>query len=225
MVDTRARDLPGRGAIGIVNTIEIGEWGDINQDGNLDIVVDYGYMGRAADVQRQTHIWQIEQDGQLVDLTAEIYDTYHLVPSNIQDLNDDGVLELYVEDNRGEWYPKGHAYISSFKIYAWQGDQVQDISASFLDWYDERILEDSESIKDSYDDEIDFSVLEEVLGKAFRLLLDYENSGRRDEGWAVYWELADPENWEHIGQPLAEYLNEWREHHKAQYEAGEPFSQ
>jgi hypothetical protein len=224
LLDTRSDDLPGLWSIEIVSFMDVEEWGDLNQDGIPDIVVYYSFGGNSAQGQQQVHLWQVDASGKMVDLTAPIYEYHRLTPQyTIEDMNDDGILEIYVVDNRGEWYGRGHTYILSFKIYAWQGDQVDDVSDEFKDRYDRRIAEVKKLIEGTYADWIDYDDAEIMLQEAFRLLLDYENSGRYDEGWQVYWELTNPENWCCLRSGLVEYLAGIRECHRAQYEAGERF--
>jgi len=226
LLDSRSDDLPGLWAIGHIHSvITEEEWRDLNRDGRPDLVVYYGYPGTAWVVRRQVHVWQIERSGEVVDLTAPIYEDYRLIPQYaIEDINDDGVLELWVGDYRGELYGSGHVLgVSSFKIYAWQGDRVYDVSDGFLDLYHEPIAKHREYVESTYGVEMDERTAEVVLTQAFGLLIDYENSGRRDEGWQAYWELTDPEHWSFSSPEASEIITTRRELHRVQYEAGEPF--
>jgi hypothetical protein len=66
---------------------------------------------------------------------------------------------------------------------------------------------------------------QDVLGKALTALLAHDASGRRDEGWALFWQLSDPVNWAGEAVPgLLDWLNRIREHLRGQYERGEPFA-
>lgn len=216
LLDTQER-VPG----GYSWVLEMEEWQDLDGDERPELAIYHSYTGTAAISERQVHIWQITQNGELSELTAPLYEDYGLVPQRlVRDLNGDGILEAYVADHRGEWYGGG---TESFKIYALQGRQVYDISYQFIEWYDERISQVREFITSSYNDALNVYAAESALTEAFRLLLDYENSGRRDEGWQVYWNLTDPANWPHIDSTIVEFINCAREYHRAQFDSGEPF--
>lgn len=223
--DSRADDLPGRWAIGSTTRMEVEPWGDLNNDGNPDVVMYYSYAGTAWGVRKQVHLWQIEPNRNLIDLTAPIYEDYRLIPQYaIEDINDDGILELWIGDYRGEFYGPGHALgVSSFKIYAWQDEQVYDVSDAFVTLYDDEIAKHREYVVNTYEMQLDEQIVEEVLTRAFGLLIAHENSGRRDEGWQTYWTLTDPEHWSYSSTKTAEIITVRRELHQVQYESGEPF--
>ncbi len=226
LMDTRSDTLPGRDFVDVLYSVNVDPWGDLNQDGFPDIVVRYNGGGNAWGNHDQVHLWQVTPDGEVVDLLADVYEVYHLAPMyEIKDRNGDGILDLWIFDTRGEWYDEGgHAGVGSFKIYAWPGDQVYDISDQFADLYDQAIAECRTFIESKYGKKLDEGEAHAIMRQAFKLLISYEDSLRRDEGWQVYWELTDPSHWPDATSKALDRIVMLRERHKKQYDAGKEFS-
>ena len=194
LFDSRTEALPGAWALGVITHMNTEEWGDRNRDGRPDLLVYYSYAGTDTRAHQHVHLWQVDEAGKWGDLTAPIYEEHRLIPQfGLEDLNGDGAPDLWVGDYRG--YSGGAGAVYSFKIYAWQGGQVYDISPQFRAQYDRHSARLRESIEGTYGLEMDAGLAEAVLTEAFGVLIDYENSGRRDQGWQVYWTLTDPEHW------------------------------
>jgi len=57
------------------------------------------------------------------------------------------------------------------------------------------------------------------------VLLAYDASGRRDEGWTAFEQLSSPANWPGEAQPgLLAWFNQIRSYLAGQFERGEPFA-
>ena len=89
--------------------------------------------------------------------------------------------------------------------------------------YEENISHRVKTIEDSYGSVLDEYTANEVTVAGFGLLLDFENSGRRDEGWRLYWQLTDPSNWTDLNPAAEKIIIEKRATHREQYESGKPF--
>lgn len=222
LFDSRAEALPGTWALEVITHMNTEEWGDRNRDGRPDLLVYYSYAGTDTRAHQHVHLWQIDEAGKWVDLTAPIYEEHRLIPQfGLEDLNGDGAPDLWVGDYRG--YSGGAGAVYSFKIYAWQGDQVYDISPKFQAQYERHSTRLRESIEGTYGLEIDEGLAEVILTEAFGVLIDYDNSGRRDQGWQVYWVLTEPGHWTYSSPEVSERLISQRERHQTQYQAGAPF--
>jgi hypothetical protein len=201
------------------------DWNDLNRDGQPDLLIYYNMLGTGSGGVDQVYLVQVDHNGELVELTEPIYNDFHLAPYVIEDIDQDGILELIVGDYRGEWYGSSHADgVASFQIYAWESDgSVSDVSANFAEMYEEDITRTTTIVRDSYSKSLSKRDMVNVMAQAFGLLMAYENSGRRDEGWQIYWELTNPENWPQASSESLEIINERRGQHRTQYEAGQRF--
>lgn len=66
---------------------------------------------------------------------------------------------------------------------------------------------------------------QDPIGRAVTVLLAYNTSQRRMEGWITFWQLSDPANWVVESSPgLLALLIAIREHLQSQFQRGEPFA-
>jgi hypothetical protein len=193
------------------------DWGDLNQDGRPDLIINYsclcnGWCGHWHDA------LQIESDGTLVDiLPIQVHE--------FKDLDQDGAMELILKDCRGEMSGSAHVWgVSSFRVFSWHDlSGVQDVSAQYQHLYTESIERRLGEVQESYGKSMDTWAAVDVMAQAYGVLLDYENSGRRDEGWSIYWELTDPQHWPDLNQETAQVIIGRRERLRSRYETGREF--
>ena len=197
--------------------VGISDWSDANQDGQPDLIISYDCLCDGMCSQWSDAV-QIDPDGKLVDILP-------IRVHEFKDLDQDGMPELLLWDCREEMSGSDYAWgVSSFKIFAWLGPgSVRDISAQYLHLYTENIEAKLGKVRETYQQQMDEWAAIDMMALAHGALLDYENSGRRDEGWRIYWELTDPGHWPDLRQKATQAITRRRENLRVKYEAGLEF--
>ncbi len=109
-----------------------------------------------------------------------------------------------------------------FRPLVWDGSRFADASPWSPGYFDGQIQRAAEAVQATYGQPL---ASQDTIGTALTVLLAYNASGRRDEGWTAFWQLSDPVNWTGEAAPgLLDWLSRIREHLRGQYERGEPFA-
>lgn len=147
-----------------------------------------------------------------------------IIPKRLSDFDGNGTAEIEALDGSFE-FAFGLFREFSPRFYrplVWDGDRFADASRWSPSYFDGQIQRAAEAVQATYGQPL---ASQDTLGKALSVLLAYDASGRRDEGWTVFWQLSDPVNWPGEAIPgLLDWLNRIREHLRGQYERGEPFA-
>lgn len=175
------------------------EWGDMNGDSLLDIAyrVDQGGNCWACS---QLKVIQLQADGTVINLTEdtlpaedELGDGFVL--GQLADVDGDGTTEWLVGDVRWEFaFDLCHACSPhGTRIYAWDGETYRNASDQFPDFYQaeiDRLKTEVDAIVSGTEAWSGFE-----LGPMVSLLLNYQNSGRADEGLAIFDQLTQVEQY------------------------------
>lgn len=173
-------------------------WLDINGDGRLELPYLVENGGNCY-ICAQIRVLQLRPDDSVVDLTRAVppEDTlgaghYGFGVRSLVDVNGDGLWEWVVLDARWEFrFDLPHvASPGSLRVYTWDGQVYRNASAQFPEYYRRRLEEGTADIRAMA--ESDEPVSEYLASSLISLLLDYENAGRGQEGWAIFKQYADP---------------------------------
>jgi hypothetical protein len=147
-----------------------------------------------------------------------------IIPKWLSDFDGNGTAEVEALDGNFE-FAFGLYREYSPRIYrplVWDGSRFADASPWSPGYFDGQIQRAAEAVQATYGQPL---ASQDVLGKALTVLLAYDASGRRDEGWAVFWQLSDPANWPGEAIPgLLDWLDRIRQHLRGQFERGESFA-
>lgn len=145
------------------------------------------------------------------------------IPKWLNDLDGDNMPEIEVLDGRFE-FAFGLDRPSSpmlYRVHDWNGSGFADVSPWYPSYFDFQINRARSELEATYGQPLQGSL---EIGKAVLVLLAYDASGRRDEGWAIFQEISDPVRWS--GEAVTgslDWLIAVREHLRGQFERGEPF--
>lgn len=147
-----------------------------------------------------------------------------IIPKWLSDFNRDGRAEIEALDGSFE-FAFGLWREHSPRIYRpliWDGQGYSDVSPNSPSYFDGQIQRATEAAQATFGQPL---ASQDAIGRALTVLLAYDASGRRDEGWAAFWQLSDPANWPGEETPgLLDLLSRIREHLLGQYGRGEPFA-
>jgi len=203
--------------------VDPGGWRDVNGDASPDLPIHFhNDMDHwQADYWR---LFSLNSEGMLSDLLANL-NTGVSVPIALQDMDNDALPEVKVVE--ASWYqwrglcpdcsPMGYKY---YGFYPNKG-VYQDISARFLAAYQADIDAYRQRLTESYAQPFDAQT---VFGPAVSLLLAYDFSGQRWQGWDEFMILTAPANWSQISLEGQTQLENLRAMLARQFEANQPFS-
>ena len=147
-----------------------------------------------------------------------------IIPKWLSDFNGDGQAEIEALDGNFE-FAFGLYRETSPRFYrplVWDGQGYADTSRWSPAYFDGQIQRATEAVQATFGQPL---ASEGPIGKALTVLLAYDASDRREEGWAAFWQLSDPVNWAGEATPgLLDLLTRIREHLRGQFERGEPFA-
>jgi hypothetical protein len=118
--------------------------------------------------------------------------------SNLEDVDGDGIYEVVALDTSWEmhWFPHYDSPAGHF-ILAWDGQRYADASPRFPTYFQRLIGQLEGDLADlGSKGETGCGKDEHVMTDAISMLLEYGHSGRAQEGWTRYHELAQPGNLE-----------------------------
>jgi hypothetical protein len=181
-------------------------WYDMNGDGLLELTVFISNGGIKCALCNQLQVIQLCPDEGITNLTLSVppedtLDSFAVV--QIVDLNDDGIMEWEVVDDRYGWLDY-NAPRRTYRIYAWDGETYRNASDQFSDRYqiqiDEltaRLMEFGfvKSLTNIPSDEL--YVEELYIGELITLLVAHDNIGQREEGWKIFETYANPDRYEY----------------------------
>jgi hypothetical protein len=147
-----------------------------------------------------------------------------IIPKWLSDFNGDGVAEIESLDGSFEFaFGLFREYSPRFfRPLSWDGQSYVDMSRWNPGYFDGQIQRAAEAVQATYAQPL---ATQDPLGKALTVLLAYDSSGRREEGWAVFSQISDPANWTGEEAPgLLDLLVRIRGHLQGQFDRGEPFA-
>jgi hypothetical protein len=147
-----------------------------------------------------------------------------IIPKWLSDFDGDGTAEIEALDGSFEFaFGLFREYSPRFyRPLIWDGQRYVDRSRWNPGYFDGQIQRAVEAVQATHGQPL---ASQDAIGKALTVLLAYDASGRREEGWAAFWQLSDPANWTGEGAPgLLDYLQRIREHVQGQYDRGESFA-
>jgi len=147
-----------------------------------------------------------------------------IIPKLLSDYDGDGKVEVEAVDGGFE-FAFGLERAQSPRLYhylIWDGKAYRDASKNSPSYFDGQITRAQAAVQASFGQPLASS---DVIGKALAVLLAYDISGRRDQGWAAFQQLSDPANWPGEAQPgLMAWFVQIRTYLGGQFERGEPFA-
>lgn len=147
-----------------------------------------------------------------------------IIPKRLTDYDGDGVAAVEALDGSFEFaFGLFREYSPRFvRPLIWEGNRFADASRWSPGTFDGQIQRAAEAVQATYGQPL---ASQEPIGQALTVLLAYDASGRREEGWTAFWPLSDPANWPgETTAGLLDLLSRIREHLRGQYERGEPFA-
>ncbi len=198
-------------------------WHDVNGDGFPDLPVQ---------VHKEVDYWDsdywllfsLDEEGTLLNLLADFY-TLNSAPVMLQDMDND--LQPEVEVIIANWYKwNGLCPTCSpmgYKYYAFNPDKgvYEDASARLQSPNLEKINAAQERVSATFGGPYQ---PQEVLGPAISLLLAYDFTGQRRQGWDEFLRLTDVANWTQIDPEDLNQLEALREMLRQQFETNQPFT-
>lgn len=180
-------------------------WYDLNGDSfpELSLFISNYHIKCIPCVQIQVLQLHPQQGIKNLTLSVSVEDKLDFFSvQNITDINNDGVMEWLVHDNRYAWLDYNAGY--GTRIYAWDGNTYRNASTQFPNYYQSKIdqltfrLEEFGFVKSIEDISSEDSLYKKELyiGELIELLLAYDNIGRREEGWLIFETYVNPERYE-----------------------------
>jgi len=125
------------------------------------------------------------------------------VPGRLEEVDGDGKYEVIAIDTSWELHGFCHACSpSAMFVLAWDGERYVDASSRFPGYYQSRIdgaegvvaTVDTRDISSLRNPDLQACARDEgYMSAAISILLNYGRSGRAQQGWARYLELAQPD--------------------------------
>lgn len=147
-----------------------------------------------------------------------------IIPKWLTDYNKDGAVEYEALDGSfesafglfREYSPR------LYRPFSWDGSGYVDTSRWNPSYFDGQIQRATEAVQATYGQPLPS---QDIIGKTLSVLMAYDASGRREEGWAAFSQLSDPVNWTGEAAPgLLNLLSLIRQHLQGQFERGETFA-
>lgn len=164
---------------------------DINHDGIKDIIVFTASGGNCFCCEK-IEIYNIKDDR----LIKAFKNRFGCI-NNIIDLDNDGIYEIILFDDRFEFLDDlCRACSPSVEyVYQWKGKKYINTSVQFPNFYDKTIGNLTEDVKSDYNSRtyLDDDYQGYYLGKVITLLLNYDAKGEREKGIMTYKKYAQPE--------------------------------
>lgn len=209
-------------------------WGDITGDGLLELPV-WAANGGFCFACTRVYVMQLapvddlgETRWQVRELTGAVPFTnllqYPIIPKWLSDFDGDGKAEIEALDGSFEFaFGLWREYSPRFyRPLIWSQQGYVDVSRNSPNYFDGQIQRATEAVQATLGQPL---ASQDAIGRALTVLLAYDASGQREEGWAAFWQLSDPANWPAEETPgLLDLLSRIRQHLLGQYERGEPFA-
>jgi hypothetical protein len=186
-------------------------WGDFNRNGKPDMSVSLMWADHYGG--SEVHIFEVVDESTVVDLVKDlpgIISPWSFDPSQTRQT----VFDLAWAGHDCIYPPMAVAW-----IYDWRDGKFADITSEI----DSTEYIDSlrETIQKGFGSE--FNAIENIKPLT-RLLLAYDRSGRRDQGWQEYLDLTDMSHYPDTPAFDADWLKSDVEHFAGEYKQGLPFT-
>ena len=186
-------------------------WGDINRNGMPDMSVALMWANHYTG--SEVHIFEILGESTVVDLVKDlpgIISPWAFDPSQTRQ----AVFDLSWANHDCIYPPMAVTW-----VYDWRDGKYEDITTEvdFTQYIDSL----RETISHGFGEPFDASVNIEPLTT---LLLIYDRTGRRDQGWREYLELTDQSHWPDTPPDTAKWLKSDVEHFTREYKLALPFT-
>lgn len=187
------------------------EWGDMNQNGNPDIAVQFYWGGRLGTA--EIHIFEVDNELKVTNLTGDL-------PGMISpDWFDPSGIKLTVIDDA--WFVHDCIYPLMFVywVYDWKDRKYTDITPGMdmSSYLDERKGILTAQFGQPF-------AADRNIGRLTELLIMYDKMGQREQGWQEYLNLTDLKNWPGTDAENAAWLKSDLEHFQEQYNSKQPFT-
>lgn len=197
-------------------------WHDLNGDSVPDLLVFFSTATNSWDA-NTWRLFSINSEEAVVDLFSPLFSPT-TAPIEFIDLNNNGKpivkqIDVSWQGWAGlcpECSPRG------YRLYAWHPDKkiYENNSAQFRETYQTDIDKYTQNLQSTFNQPLN---IQTAFGPAISLLLAYDFSGRRAEGWEVFWQLTDPNNWPGSSADALNLLNNLRTMTLTQFETNQPF--
>lgn len=188
----------------------------MNGDGRPELAI-LSYNGGNCWLCAQLQVIQLQPNDNVVNLAeSALAEMNGFAVEGLVDLNGDGIVEWRVLDARYENVFGGcHACSpAALRLYAWDGESYRNASAQFPEFYQPEI----DQLTAQLEELVQIGVWNKyMLSPLVSLLLNYENAGRLEEGWALFSSYTDPERYSQISEADAAELIEIREQFRQEY--------
>lgn len=209
-------------------------WRDITADGLLELPV-WAANGGFCFACNRVYVLQLAPVGNAADSGWQVRELTGavpflnllknpIIPKWLSDYNGDNKAEIEALDGSFEFaFGLFREYSPRFyRPLAWDGSSFADMSRWNPSYFDGQIQRAGAAVQATFGQPL---TSQDPIGKALTVLLAYDASDRRDEGWTAFMQLSDPVNWPGEGAPgLLDLLVRIREHLQGQMERGEAFA-
>lgn len=192
--------------------------GDVNNNGIEDVLIQMATGGNCWSCEWK-ELFEVK-DNNVIQLTKGLNDQegYRQAVKDVEDLDDDGILELVVLDAKWEFaFDFSHAGSpGAYKIYKWSGTGYEEdkMSEAYLSFHRKKLEDSLAWWKDEgYDD-----------STAIEILLEYDALGMRDVGWKFFWNNTNPETVKKKYSEASDSITKARAVLKRQYKYDQEFS-
>jgi hypothetical protein len=186
-------------------------WGDVNQNGKLDMPVTFIWGDRY--IGSELHIFEITEEATVVDLTKDL-------PGIISpwSFNPESTSQVIIDL---DWAGHDCIYppIFIFWVYDWEEANYIDVTPQRD--FAEYIGSLKSQITQAYGQPFNPFFLIEPLTE---LLLMYDRMGQRKTGWKEYLELTNLKNWPNTDARSLKWLQAEIDHFSRAYHSGLPFT-
>ena len=187
-------------------------WGDINENGQPDIAVTFLWGNRLAG--SELHIFELTDTLEVKNLTQSLPGTVSPWDFALGD------SELIVWDFDWVHHDCFYPPLYLFRVFSWGDDQYVDMTSD-SEFYSAYISSQIETITTQYGQPLNAPFWMKPITT---LLLMHERIGQRDQGWQLFLEMTNIDNWPNSSAQDIEWLESDLAHFSAQYHAGAAFT-
>ncbi|MCA9932506.1 MAG: hypothetical protein H6662_18210 [Ardenticatenaceae bacterium] len=208
--DDPNRVIKNRATLGVS-----GNWSDINQNDLPEVGIYYNYCFNACLDYGipDTRFYEIQSTSQVVEITANLPGV--ILPWELLTFPILDHIPAFEVRTPNKW-----DRLESPWIFTWDGNQFVDRTANYQREYLSMAEETASRIRETFTES---EHPKWHLRSIYTILFNLEKAGLREEGFNLFLELTDPQNWSIADATDIQLLYWIREQVEADYASGSPF--